>query len=60
MLVQVATQSAAPITLKTMNFAQWIPLMPAMVPLAWRRPSMKRATMMIQPPWRSKKPVALD
>jgi len=28
-----------------------MPLMPAMIPFAWRRPSMNRATTMILPPW---------
>jgi hypothetical protein len=37
-----------------------MPDVPAMMPFAWRSPSMNRATMMILPPWRSKKSVALS
>ena len=36
-----------------------MPLMPAMIPFACRRPSMNRATTMILPPCRSKKTSAL-
>ena len=36
-----------------------MPLVPAMIPFAWRRPSMNRATTMILPPWRLKKLSAL-
>jgi hypothetical protein len=37
-----------------------MPLTPAMIPFAWRKPSMNRATMMILPPCRLKKPVAFS
>jgi hypothetical protein len=37
-----------------------MPVVPAMMPFAWRRPSMNRATVMIQAPCRLKKASALS
>jgi hypothetical protein len=46
--------------LKARNFGQCMPVMPAMMPLGWHRPSMDRAMVTTLPSWRSKKPVALS
>ncbi len=46
--------------LKKTKRRQCMPLMPAMIPFAWRRPSMNRATTMILPPCRLKKTSALS
>jgi hypothetical protein len=50
MLTQVATQAHAPHTLKKAKVRARIWLMPAMSPLASRRPTMNRATTTTMPP----------
>jgi len=59
-VTQVPTQSAAPSALNATNLSQRISMIPAMIPLAWRSPSMNRAIVMILPPWRLKKSCALS
>ena len=50
MVTQVATQAHAPITLKTVKVSQRISVMPAMMPLASRSPTMYRAMTTTAPP----------
>ena len=46
--------------LKMRKRSQCMPLIPAMIPFAWRRPSTKRANVMTMAPRRSKKRSALS
>jgi hypothetical protein len=50
MLTQVATQAHAPTALKMVKVDQRIWVMPAMMPLASRRPTMYRAMITTMPP----------
>jgi hypothetical protein len=51
-VTQVATQAHAPMALNSVNVCQRIWVMPAMMPLASRSPTMYLATTTTMPPYR--------